>query len=81
MGELLTSPRGLTLQNCRYYPGIDAMVKAHTKGNTRFVLTTEQTWGCLYNERLALNTLPMNYVFFERPLYSNSGSQAHAITG
>jgi len=59
---------------------IEGALPAMVPGD-RDLVTIVQTSGCLYNERLALNTLPMNYVFFERPLYSNSGSQAHAITG
>ena len=45
------------------------------------LVTIAQTSGCMYSERLALNSLPMNYVFFERPLHSTSGPQPHAITG
>ena len=45
------------------------------------ITTIERTSGCMYSERLALNSLPMNYVFFERPLHSTSGPQPHAITG
>ena len=45
------------------------------------LVTIVQTSGCMYSERLALNGLPMDYVFFERLLHLNSGSQAHVITG
>ena len=47
----------------------------------RNLATIEQTSGCLFTERSALNGLPMDYVFFERLLHLNSGSQAHVITG
>ena len=55
--------------------------KGILNGNPLFVLTTEQTSRCLFRERLGLNGLPMDYVFFGRLLHLNSGSQTHVITG
>ena len=38
------------------------------------LVTIARTSGCLFNERLALNSIPMSYAFFDRPLYSRSVS-------